>query len=907
MSELPTGTVTFLFTDIEGSTARWEQQPAEMDVALALHNEILRDALHRHGGVLYETAGDSFVVAFASAPAALEMAVSSQHALTHATWPAGFEALRVRMAIHTGAAELRDGVYVAQHTLSRQARILAVAHGGQVLVSRPSFDLVADHLPPDVTLRDLGELWLKDLIEPEHVFQVVASEPTWSMPADFPPLRGRDARPGNVPIPALPFIGRADTVEEIAHMVTEGPLRATTLLGSGGIGKTRLALRTAERVQHRFPDGVFFVDLASVTEPEMVAPAIAAVIGLDQRDGQAAVDALEHHLSDRELLLVLDNLEQVVDAAPRIASLLAAGRRLRILATSRIPLQILGEAQYSVAPMRLPDPDGPVVVEQLAKVEAVALFVERACAAKPSFALTSDNAATVAAICRRLEGIPLALVLAAARSKVLTPASMLARLDDRLGVLTGGATDLPARHQTLRNTLEWSYDLLDDDQKSLYAQWSVFDGGFRIESADAVRVGDGDGALDVLDGITALVDNSLLIPDDTSDGDTRYRMLETINEHASERLHQQGDAELVEQLHAQHFLELVEQAAPHLEGEHIENWTLRLEEEHDNLRAALARGVARCDRGDPAAAPLVVRLTAALSLFWHDRGHLTEGEEHLERGLALVPIWNDNAADADERRQVAEASAEICDRLGSIARRRGDRASARHFFEASLATYRELGDLRGQGRVLASLGTVSFHEDDLEDARRYYEHSLELSRAAGDRFNQVNLLLSLGNLDRDGGDHESARSLYEQCLSVSREIHEIIGESVALNNLANLALTTGDPVLALDLHRHSLEIRHRIGFRIMLAESMVGIASADIALGRTQRAARLIGYAEYLADAVGGTFDPMERRLHEEARTTLDAELGEERHAALREAGRWLRLDAAVALALEPDDGEPVG
>ncbi|HSL57972.1 MAG TPA: tetratricopeptide repeat protein, partial [Acidimicrobiales bacterium] len=466
------------------------------------------------------------------------------------------------------------------------------------------------------------------------------------------------------------------------------------------------------------------------------------------------------------------------------------------------------------------------------------------------------------------------------------------------GLLTGGARDLPARHQTLRNTLEWSYGLLSDEEKALYARWSVFAGGFRLEAAEAVGVGDTDGSLDALDGITALVDNSLLVPVETFDGETRYRMLETINEHAREKLEGLGGIDLAEHLHARHVLDLAERAAEHLEGEHLVQWSLRLEEEHDNLRAALARGCERGERGDPDAAELVVRLAAALAVFWHDRGYLTEGDDHLERALALVPVWGDAAADDEERRRVAHASATIRDFLGGIARRRGDRVRARTFLASSLELYRALGDDRGQGRVLASLGTVSFHEADLDDARARYTQGLELSRAAGDRFNVVNGLVSLGNIERDTGNHELARSLYEQCLAVADEIHEYIGQSVALNNLANLALDTGNPERALDLHARSLEIRHRVGHRMMLAESMIGVASAEIALGRPERAARLVGYAEELADAVGGTFDPMERQLYDRAIPALTAHLGDDRLTEERGVGRGMRLDAAVAFAL---------
>lgn len=898
MVELPTGTVTFLFTDIEGSVVRWEQHPTQMKAALSQHDAILRDTIARHDGVLCQTAGDSFVVGFTSAPPALEMALSAQRALTDAEWPPETGALRVRMAIQTGHAEMRPEGYDANHTLSRQARLLATAHGGQIVVSHESRDLLADHLPPGVELRDLGELWLKDLIDPVGVFQVVASAPPWSLPSEFPPLRGRDTRPGNLPSQTQPFIGREQTVDEVCRMVTEGSLRLTTLLGPGGIGKTRLALYTAERLQHRFADGVFFVDLASITDAGLVVPTIATVVGVSEGDGRSVAEAVAQHMAELDLLLVLDNLEQVVDAAPGIASLLAAAPGLRILATSRIPLQIQGEAHYPVAPLGLPDLDRLTDLETLAEVEAVELFVQRAQAAKPGFALTQANAAAVAAICHRLDGVPLALVLAAARSKILSPKAMLDRLDDRLTLLAGEARDLPARQQTLRNTLEWSHDLLDDEEKELYARWSVFAGGFRLDAAEAIAAGGDRASLDALEGIASLVDNSLLTTVDTFDGDTRYRMLETINEYAREKLAEIEGPARSEHLHARYFLDLAEAAAEHLEGEHLVEWSLRLEEEHDNLRAALARGFERAEQGDVEVAAQVVRLSSALGLFWLDRGYLTEGNDQLQRTLELVPLWHDAAVDDEQRRRADRASATIQDMLGGIARRLGDLDRARAFLEASLEVYRRLGDDQGRGRVLGSLGTVSYHQGDLADARTRYTHGLELSRESGDQFNVVNGLVSLGNLERDTGNHEVARSLYEQCLAVAEEVHEYIGQSVALNNLANLALDTGDPERAAGLHVRSLEIRYRVGHRMMLAESMVGVACVDIALDRPLRAARLVGCAEGIADAVGGTFDPKERRLHQDAVAALGVALGEDQLAAERSAGRTMGLDAAVAFAL---------
>ncbi len=901
MTELPTGDVTFLFTDIEGSTVRWERAPEQMTMALAQHDAILRDALAQCGGVLCQTAGDSFVVAFATAPPALDMALRTQRALRSATWPAEVGALRVRMTLHTGVATQRADGYDANHTLTRQARLLATAHAEQILVSGATAALLAEQLPAGVTLRDMGELWLKDIVDPHRVFQVVAAEPPWSLPSNFPPLRNQRPPSGNLPAMSLPFFGRERAIEDVTHSITEG--RLTTLVGPGGIGKTRLALRAAERVEHHFADGVFFVDLAAVRDVDRVIPTIGSTLGLDESDG---ADSLSEYLSHRDLLLVLDNLEQVIDCAAVVARLIAAAPSLRILATSRIALQVSGERVYPVQPLQLPSLDGPSRegndVALLAGSGAVALFVERATAARPDFLLTDANAQTVAAICHRLDGIPLALILAAARMRVLTPQAMLDRLDDRMALLTGGPRDLPDRHQTLRGTIEWSHDLLDDEQKDQYARWSVFVGGFRIEAAHAVG---GDGGSDdfaTLDGVALLNDNSLLLAVKGSDGEIRHRMLETIKEHAQDKLERSGLVDEVERAHARFFLGLAEEAVTHLEGEHVVHWVGRLEDDHDNVRAAMSRASAWANSGDAASAELVVRMAAALALFWNDRGYLNEGRRHLERALSLLPIWAEHASTDGERRRAQVAAATILDFLGSIARRRGDLIEARQHLDEALRAYRLLADEHGQGRVLAALGTVMSDSEDLDAARSAHTQSLELSRAVGDEVNVVHGLLSLGNVERGAGNIASARSFYGQALDVASKIHELIGQSVALNNLANLATEPDEMEAARELHLRSLQIRHEVGYRIMVAESMIGLAAVEAALGRWQRAARLIGFGEALAEAVEGTFDREEQRIHDRTVGMIESRFGADWFAAERRAGAALSLAAAVEYARSTDN-----
>lgn len=896
-AELPTGTVTFLFTDIEGSTVRWERSPDQMTTALAQHDAILRSELAACGGVLCQTAGDSFVIGFESAPAALEMALRAQRALRSESWPPDIGPLRVRMALHTGQATQRGDHYDANHTLTRQARLLSTAHAEQILVSGVTAPLLFDRPPDGTTLRDLGELWLKDLIEPERVFQVVATRAPWSLPSEFPPLRSQRPAPGNLPTSPTPFVGRASALDDIAQAITEGPLRLTTLVGPGGIGKTRLALRSAERVQHHFADGVFFVDLSAVTETELVIPTIAAVLGLADADEPRA--ALAGYLRERDLLLVLDNLEQVIEAALDVAELLAAAPTLRVLATSRIPLHIQSEFEYGVASLELPGLDGQADVAAVADSEAIELFVQRATVADPTFALTDDNARTIATICHRLDGIPLAIVLAAARLRIMTPETMLEGLDDRLGLLTGGARDLPARHQTLRATIEWSHELLDEIQQAQYAHWSVFVGGFRAEAAAAVDPSAADASAA---GLKQLVDSSLLTAVTTPKGEIRYRMLETIGEHAFEKLQAVGADADAQDAHARFFLSVAEEAAQFLEGVDVVSWTEHLEEEHDNLRAALSTGFARASSGGADEASSVIRLAAALALFWHDRSHFTEGRRHLEAAIGLVPVWVDGARDENERRRALTASASMSDYLGTMARRRGEMDEARRVLHDALSTYRSLDDDRGQGRVLAALGNAEFHEGDIEGARAAQTLSLDFARAAGDDFTVVTGLLSLGNTERNAGNAEEARSFYDQALEVSIDIHDLIGESVALNNKANLSITSENAEEVRELHLRSLDIRHEVRHRIMIAESMVGLAAVDVVVGRARSAARLLGFAEALAEELGATFDPEEQRIHDRSIDAIETKVGAAALADERAVGRGMTLEAAMHHARSAED-----
>jgi predicted ATPase/class 3 adenylate cyclase len=557
MSSLPTGTVTFLFTDIEGSTKLWEKNPEGMQAALARHDEVLRSAIEERGGFVFKTGGDAFCAAFPTAPDALEAALSVQRALLEEESEIG--PLRVRMALHTGAAEERGGDYFGP-PLNRVARLLSAGHGEQVLLSLPTQELVRDQLPAGAGLRDLGERRLKDLFRPERVFQLVASE----LPSEFPPLRTLDAFRNNLPVQPTPLVGREQEVAQVCERLRSPEVRLLTLTGPGGTGKTRVGLQAAAELLEEYEDGIFFVSLADVTDPDLLASTIAEALGVTEGGDQPPEELLKGYLRDREILLVLDNFEQVLEAAPLLDELLSTALHLKVLATSRAALRLYGEHEFPVPPLSLPDPKRPLPPESLTQYEAVRLFVERAKAVKPDFSVTNENAPAVAEICVRLDGLPLAIELAAARIRLLPPKAMLARLGSRLKLLTGGARNLPERQRTLRGAIEWSYGLLPPEERTLFARLSVFAGGRTLDAMEAIC--NPEGELDVLEGVQSLLEKSLIRQEEGPEGEPRFLMLETIHEYAREKLEESKEAEETKAAHAGYFLAMSEEAEPELKG-----------------------------------------------------------------------------------------------------------------------------------------------------------------------------------------------------------------------------------------------------------------------------------------------------------------------------------------------------
>src|SRR5688572_13755648 len=601
----------------------WERSPQAMQAALARHDELLRRAIEEDGGYVFKTVGDAFCCAFPTAPDALEAALDAQRLLLEERW-AESDPLRVRMALHMGAAEERDGDYFGP-PVNRVARLLSAAHGGQVLLSLPTHEMVRDQLPAGMKLAELGEHRLKDLFRPESVFQLLAPE----LPSEFPPLRTLESYRNNLPLQPTPLVGREKEVSEVCDLVRGEETRLLTLTGPGGIGKTRLALQAAADLLEDFPDGTYLMLLATLTEAELFLPAVAETLGVRETGEQPLDESLKDYLHERRLLLVLDNFEQVLEAAPTVTELLAVAPGLKVLATSRAPLGLYGEHVYPVPPLTLPDLKRPPPLERLTQYEAVGLFLERARALKPDFEVTNESAPAVAEICVRLDGLPLAIELAAARIKMLPPKAILQRLTSRLKLLTGGARDLPERQRTLRATIEWSHALLDEGEQLLFGRLAVFAGGRALEAIEAICDAEGDLPVDAFEGVSSLVDKSLLGQEEGPNGEPRFVMLETIHEFAREKLQGSGEAEQIKRVHAEYFLTLAEEAFPELRGPDQLEWLERLEAEHDNIRTALSWAL------EGKEVEVALRLGGALSWFWSMRGYYGEGRRWLEEALAI--------------------------------------------------------------------------------------------------------------------------------------------------------------------------------------------------------------------------------------------------------------------------------
>lgn len=803
-----------------------------MLTAIERHFTLIAEAINKHGGVRFKTIGDAVQAAFPLALDGLLAAVDAQRALTAEDW-GSVGPLRVRMALHTGAATPRDGDYLAP-ALNRLARLLSAGAGGQILMTEATRNLVRDLLPVDLQLRDLGEHRLRDLRDAEHVYQVVTAD----LPADFPALKSLDRPQHNLPVQLTTFVGRGREVEDIREQLLRPETRVLTLTGPGGTGKTRLALEVASGLVTEYPDGVWFVPLAPVSNARLVTSTIAESLGVREAAGEPMLDTLRAYLRGKHLLLVLDNFEQVVDTAPVIVDLLSSAPGLQVLVTSRARLRITGEQEIAILPLTLPKDERGVRLDDALASEAVRLFVDRAQAVRRDFVLDDRNAGTVVRICRRLDGLPLAIELAAARVRLLTPEAILNRLDNRLTLLTGGGRDRPERQQTLRAAIAWSHDLLDPSEQALFRRLSVFTGGWTLEAAESVVNVVEDPYIEVIDCLEVLNDNSLIRIEEDADDELagpRFFMLQTIRDFGQEALAESGELTVIRDAHASYYTSLATRAGPHLTDRQSVGWLGRLGTDHDNLRGALAWLVERND-GERALA-----LAAALWRFWWHRSHVDEGREVLETVLSIAG------------EDPSQARATALDGAGVLAEVQGeyDRAEALH--EEALNVSRHLGDSGAQARTLNNLGVVATDRGDLVRAESLLRESLDLAREANELQVIATVLNDLGNVLGERGEADQAESLLRESLALRRRLGNDSDIARSLSNLGAIVFDRGEATQARKIFEESLVHFRAAGDKPGEAVALSNIAETQREEGNTLDAITLFEQSLDLFRDVGDT------------------------------------------------------
>ena len=861
--------LTVMFTDIESSSRLWEQHGARMAAAVARHDTLVRAAVHEHRGSIVKMLGDGAHAVFADPCDALLASLQLLRAVGDPSSTADVP-LRIRCGVHAGIVECRDNDYFGT-VVNRAARLASAAHGGQLLVSRAVVELAGGRLPPDVSLRDLGNVRLRDLASPEHVYQLLHAD----LRREFPPLRSLEATPNNLPQQVTSFIGHAVSRVEVRRLLATA--RLLTLVGMGGLGKSRLSLQVATEVLDDFADGVWLVELAAIADARRVPEAVASVLGVVEDPGRSVREALLRYVKDRQLLVILDNCEHLIDACAELAkALLTAGPRITIMASSREPLRITGEVIYPMPALSLPKLGASVDVALVQQCDAVHLFTERAAAVQRHFAITPHNAPAVADICRRLDGIPLAIELAAARSNVLSVETIAARLHDRLGLLTRGGRAVAPRQRTLRALIDWSYDLLDENEKALFARLAVFAGSMTIDAVEAVGVDAETDSPSVFDLLVALVEKSLV---ECDAGRERYRMLETVREYAQQRLEATPDsAKAARTRHVEYFVDLAERARPELWGPAQGEWLKRLDPDRDNFLAAL-EFCERIDRG----AEQGLKLVYALQLYWLPRGLIELGYR-----LTVEALSRQGAELRDLNRSGAQYAA--C----QLAYFMGRYENARDHAQECLAIAREFGIRERAASALLLLGYAANALGERVAAKQHFEESAALARELGDKSRLSFALNALAGHYQERNDLVAAEPLFEEALALARELGDQETIAIGLPNLARLLVEKGDRERVPGLLCEGLAIAQAIGFA--RGKQIVLEVAADLAVlrGEWRRAARLFGSAEAQLESMGLKRTPEDdavlRRWIAQAREAL----GNDAFAASECEGRALPYEDAI-------------
>lgn len=871
---LPTGDVTFLFTDIEGSTRLVQRLGTDYTEILDRHNRLIREAIALGGGTEFGTEGDAFFVAFPDAAGALRSAVDAQQRLSREPWPDGVD-VRVRIGLHTGEGRVGGGSYVGLD-VNRAARIAAAGHGGQVLVSSITADLVRSHLPTGVSLADMGRHSLKDLDRPEHLYQLVIE----GLPSDFPPLRARSER--SLPAPVTSLVGREVDLDSTRRLLLRPGLRLLTVTGPGGTGKTRLATELLHLVGAEFPDGIHYLDLSGVTDPALVLPALGRVLGIIDAEGREIAHIAAGLIGTARVLVLLDNMEQVLAAGPDLAAVLEHTTNLRLLVTSREPLRIRGEFEYPLNPLAVPPRGSPLA--RLGEAAAVQLFVERARAVIPGFELSDDNAAAIAELVRHLDGLPLAIELAVPKLRVLSPSALLERMGRRLDLLTGGTRDMPERHHTLRAAISWSYDLLDDEARRLFRRLGVFAGGWTLDAALAVS-GEPDPDEDrLLDVLSDLVSKSMVTFYLDAAGQPRYRLLETLRAYALEQLVEAGEEADIRTAHLEWCLDFVQHYERGYTSAEFPHVLDVIELERHNIRAGLEWVLS-----NPIHIEKGLQIAGTLWIFWDVRGYATEGEHWLRRLLATP-----EAAERTRGRAIA------LDAAGWLGRLTPESASPDADFSEADQIWRELGDTRWLAWSLSMHGMITYNAYQPERAREQFEEGARLAREIGDEpLAEIWCYFGLAHVYWMTGAMDTAEQLLLRSLDFARKWNHVWAIGHAQFSYGILDFLKGDIPQARERLRESLGLRRDMRDLRGIADCLGALALVAGAGGDHRTAARLLGAADAQREAAGQVLVPWLEPFFDQIRQESRARLDEEPFDRAVRDGRGLSRAEAVALGLD--------
>ena len=943
----PTGTVTFLFTDIEGSTKMAQEFHELLPDALKKHHSILKETVKSHNGFIFKIIGDAFCCAFQNADDAVKASVDAQKKLNSEEWNEAV--IKVRMGIHSGNAEWSGTEYTGYITLARTNRIMSAAYGGQIIISNDAFQNKRENSSEDISFRDLGERRLKDLIQPVKLYQINSE----GLQADFPPLKTLDVRPNNIPIQLSSFVGREEVMIQLKDLIRQS--RLLTISGSGGSGKTRLAMQVGADIIDDFENGVYISELASVSDPAFILQIIINSLGIKEEAGKTLKDSVTGYLKDKKMLIIMDNCEHLINECANLAEhLLIKCPDLKIIATSREALNCRGELTFRLPSLTLPDISVNNTPEQISVYESVRLFIERALAVNPLFRINNDNAPAVSGICNRLDGIPLAIELAAARIKILSVEKIYERLDDRFNLLTGGKRTALPRQQTLRALIDWSYDLLSENEKILWSRLSVFSGGWTLEAAEKVCSDETISKNDILELLSQLSEKSVIIYDEIKD---RYRILESLKQYGIEKL---SDGKEIFLQHLNYFLEMSEKAKPELIGENTKFWMHKIEADHNNFISAIEWSV----RNENSEKGIIT--AAALGRFWNITGQYSTGiriiEIILESAGALcksskvnvlnwIGSFKSSQGDYEQakkyyeeiliiRKETGDKSgiAGSIHNLGNVALSQGDYEKAKKYYEESLAIYKEIGDKIGIATPILSLGNVALNQGDYEQAKKYYEESLVIKKEIGNKDGIARSINNLGNLAYYQGDYEQADKYYKESLHICKEIGSKNGIAASISNLGSVASNLGDYELAKKYYEESLAIRKEIGnkngiaesiknvgnvaydqgdfkqskklfeeslsiykeigYKIGMADSINYLGNAAYRLGEFEKAIKLLSASEKVLESMGAVLVKKEQKIKDENIAKLHEQLCDEEFDKYREEGRKMTLEEAVKLAV---------